>query len=110
MERVVSIPTQSGEVVSITSSELRDLPVADVLGLLQSEDAEVAPWYGLVLEYWRLGENKHTENKDGRDVCSKFELLLRDALKVGALPFLLRGAGSPARPPFCFFLFPPPPP
>ena len=69
----------------ITSSELRELDVKEVKDLLLSEKASMEVWYSVLMEYWRLGENKNVE-VNGKEVSSKFENLLRDTLNVKNVP------------------------
>jgi hypothetical protein len=74
-ERAVTIPSLSGgAAVCITSSELRELPAADVKELLLQEKAPMETWIALMLEYWRLGLRK------------QFESMLRDVLQPSIVP------------------------
>jgi hypothetical protein len=67
-ERSVTITSQAGELICITSSEMANLEPGDLIELLTSEKAHLSVWYNVILEYWRLG------------LLQKFEVLLRKTL------------------------------
>ena len=67
-ERSVTITSQQGELICITSSEMANLEPVDLIDLLTTEKAHLSVWYNVLLEYWRLG------------LLSKFEVLLRKTL------------------------------
>ncbi len=81
MSRLISIPSLTGEVITLTPSELCEYEVKEIKDLLLSEKAPMAVWYSVMMEYWRAGETRASESKDGtKEVSSKFESVLRDAL------------------------------